>query len=186
MATHDSLQSMSIEAIDEYLAIAGYCVAARKIRGGVYGYPAVLLLCCVVDALSNYAGHPENSLGELQSILSLTPKQAKDLKNWYRNLLAHQAIIMPGTQLWPNADGSAIEFGPQGEPTVIRVGAFYRAVREWWDHFDKASLKPKFHEVQAPKAAAAATSKMFITSHLHREEFPDYWGDDPKKSQKSP
>src|SRR4051794_21148994 len=105
MATHDSLQSMSIAAIEEDLVIAKYCVTARKSRGGVYGYPAVLLLCCVVDALSNYAGHPENSLGELQSILSLTPKQAKDLKNWYRNLLAHQAIIMPGTQLWPDTDG---------------------------------------------------------------------------------
>src|SRR5436189_2270590 len=121
MATHDSLQSMSIEAIDEYLAIAEYCVTARKIRGGVYGYPAVLLLCCVVDALSNYAGHPQNSLGELQSILSATSKQVKDFKNWYRNLLAHQAIIMPGTQLSPESIGGVIEFGSTGEPTIIRV-----------------------------------------------------------------
>jgi hypothetical protein len=182
MATHDTLQSMSIEAIEEYLAIAEYCVTARKCGGGVYGYPAVLLLCCVVDALSNYAGHEKNSLGELRSILSLTTEQANDFKNWYRNLLAHQAVIMPGTQLWPDSDGNPIEFGPQGEPTVIRVGPFHRAVREWWNQFDKASVKPKFHEAQAPKAAATATSKMFISSHLHRDEFPEYWGDDPKKS----
>lgn len=182
MATHDTPQSMSIEAIEEYLAIAEYCVTARKPLGGVYGYPAVLLLCCVIDAWSNYAGHSENSLGELQSILSLTPKQAKDFKNWYRNLLAHQAIIMPGTQLWPDSDGNAIEFGPQGEPTVIRVGPFHRAVREWWNQFDKASVKPTFREAQAPKAAVTETSKLFISSHLHRDEFPEYWQDNPKKS----
>jgi len=184
MATDDSLQSMSIEAIEEYLVIAEYCVTTPKASGGVYGYPAVLLLCCVVDALSNYAGHPENSLGELQSILSLTPKQAKDFKHWYRNLPAHQAIIMPGTQLWPDPDGSVIEFGSQGEPTVIRVGPFCRAVREWWNRFDKGSVKPKFHEAQAPNEVAAATSKIFITSHLHREEFPEYWRPCTNKTSK--
>jgi hypothetical protein len=184
MATHDSLRSMSIEAIEEYLVIAEHCVTTVKTGGGVYGYPAALLLCCVVDVLSNYAGHPENSLGELQSTLSLTPKQAKDFKNWYRNLLTHQAIIMPGTQLWPDLDGSAIEFGRQGEPTVIRVGPFCRAVREWWNRFDKSSVRPKFHEAQAPKVVAANTSRMFITSHLHREEFPEYWQDGLNKLAK--
>ncbi len=161
---------MSIEAIEEYLSIAEHCVTTPKASGGVYGYPAVLLLCCIVDALSNYAGHPENSLGELQSILSLTGNQVKDFKNWYRNLLAHQAIIMPGTQLWAEPNGSAIEFGSKGEPTVIRVSPFYRAVREWWNRFDKASVKPKFQPVQAPKAAAADTSGYFITSHLNRDD----------------
>lgn len=42
---------MAIEAIDEYLAIAEYCVTTSKPGGGAYGFPAVLLLFAVVDAL---------------------------------------------------------------------------------------------------------------------------------------
>jgi len=153
-----------------------------KPTGGVYGYPAVLLLCCVVDALSNYAGHPQNSLGELQSILSVTSKQVKDFKNWYRNLLAHQAIIMPGTQLSPESIGGVIEFGSTGEPTIIRVIPFYQAVKTWWNGFDKASIKPKFQQEQAPKAAAVNTSGYFMTSHLLRDEYPtDYGPSSPVK-----
>ena len=34
---------MSQEAIEEYLAIAHYCVTTAKANGGVYGYP---LFCC--------------------------------------------------------------------------------------------------------------------------------------------
>jgi hypothetical protein len=60
MAIHNDLPSMSREAIEEYLAIAHHCVTARKPMGGAYNYPAVLLLFVVVDALSNYAGHPAN------------------------------------------------------------------------------------------------------------------------------
>ena len=101
MAVHSDLRSMSIEAIDEYLAIAEYCTSTRKINGGLYGYPSVLLLFCIIDALSNYNGQPKNTLLGLQSIFpGLSEKQIKNLKNWYRNLLAHQAIIMPGTRLF--------------------------------------------------------------------------------------
>jgi hypothetical protein len=116
-------------------------------------------------------------LGELQSILSLTSKQVKDFKNWYRNLPAHQAIIMPGTQLSPEPTGSAIELGPTGEPTIIRVIPFYQAVRDYWNRFE-----PRFEEGQAPKAAAANTSGYFMTSHLLRDEYPtDYGRSSPVK-----
>jgi len=60
MAIHTDLPSMSQEAIEEYFAIAHYCVTTTKSNGGVYGYPAVLLLFSIVDALSNHAGYPEH------------------------------------------------------------------------------------------------------------------------------
>jgi hypothetical protein len=50
----------------------------------------------VIDALSNYLGYLEHSfriLGDFDP--SLKPPQIKNLKRWYRNLPAHQAIIMP-------------------------------------------------------------------------------------------
>jgi hypothetical protein len=68
MAGHPDLRSMSQEAIPEYLAIAHYCITERKPEGGAYGYPAALLLFCVVDAMSNYAGYPENSFHALKDI----------------------------------------------------------------------------------------------------------------------
>ena len=64
MAVHNDLPPMAREAIEEYLTIANYCVTTRKPNNGVYGYPAVLLLFSVVDALSNYAGHPAERIKE--------------------------------------------------------------------------------------------------------------------------
>ncbi len=131
MATHNKLQSMSVEAINEYLAIAQHCVSTRKMDGGVYGYPSILLLFCIIDAVSNYVGHPKNTLLGIQSIFpELTKKQISDLKKWYRNLLTHQAIIMPGTQLSDDR-GDPIEFGLGGEPTHIGVIPFCRVVKRW-------------------------------------------------------
>jgi hypothetical protein len=87
MAIHNDLPSMAREAIEEYLAVANYCVTARKPDGGVYGYPAVLLLFSVVDALSNYAGHPAHSFLAMKDVVpSLSEKQIKKLADWYRHL----------------------------------------------------------------------------------------------------
>lgn len=143
---------MSIEAIEEYLAIAEHCVVTSKKNGGLYGYPSVLLLLCIVDALSNYSGCAKNTLRGIQSIFpGLTDKQIQDLKNWYRNLPAHQAIIMPGTQLSAESTGTAIEFGTNAEPTLIRVIPFYKLVKQGWEAFDKSRIDPKFEQRQAPK-----------------------------------
>jgi hypothetical protein len=152
MALHRELRTMPIEAIDEYLALVEYGTTARKADGGIYGYPSVLLLFSVIDALSNYAGHTENTLRELQSIFpGLTKKQVQDLKRWYRNLPSHQAIVMPGTVLSPEETGTPIECNSAGEPTLIRVIPLYRTVKGWWETFDKSRISPKFQKGQAPK-----------------------------------
>jgi hypothetical protein len=143
---------MSIEAIEEYLAIAEQCISTRKTNGGIYGYPAVLLLFSIIDALSNCVGHPKNTLRGMKSIFpGLTEKQIQNLKNWYRNLPAHQAIIMPGTQLSAEAAGTPIEFGSGGEPTHIRIIPFYQLVKGAWKAFDKSRINPKVDQNQAPK-----------------------------------
>ena len=53
MAIHLKASSLAIEAIEEYLTIAEYCIAAKKDDGGIYGYPATLLLFCVVNVMGN-------------------------------------------------------------------------------------------------------------------------------------
>lgn len=159
MAVHNDLPSMSREAIEEYLAIADYCVTTRKPNKGVYGYPAVLLLFSVVDALSNYAGHPEHSFLAMKDVApSLSNKQIKSLADWYRHLPAHQAIIMPGTKLTVDDPGPAIELNSEGEPTHIRVKPLYEAVKAAWENFSPADVNPSYRQEKAPKKPIASTA----------------------------
>lgn len=152
MAIHNDLSSMSREAIEEYLAIAHHCVTSRKPTGGAYGYPAVLLLFSIVDALSNYAGYPEHSFLVLKDIFpNLTDAQVKHLKNWYRHLPAHQAILMPGVAISVDEPGDAIAITQSGEPTHIRLLQFWTAIKKYWD--TKAIvLNPSYQKQKAPNS----------------------------------
>lgn len=147
MAIHRNLVGLSEEVLDEYLAVARHCISDPKPEGGIYGYPAVLLLFCVVDALSNHLGHPEHSFAALNDPsclgMNLSASQIKNLKDWYRHLLAHNGMISPGILLTPEAGGSAFEFSATGQPTIIRVLPFYREVEKAWAAFDRNRLKPE-------------------------------------------
>ena len=159
MGVHNDLPSMSREAIEEYLAIAHHCVTTNKSDGGLYGYPAALLLFSVVDALSNYARHPKHSFGAMKSILpKLSDRQIRQLAQWYRHLLSHQAVIMPGTIMSPEAIGDPIEMNNDGEPTLIRVKPLYEAIKVAWDTLDKTTIKPEIIPQQAPKTPITVAS----------------------------
>lgn len=150
---NDTLESMSREAIEEYLAVSHHCITTRKPTGGAYGYPAVLLLFSVVDALSSYAGYAEHSFGVLKDIFpSLSVTHVTQLKNWYRNLPAHQAIIMPGTAISVELPGDAIELNAAGEPTHIRLLPFWESVAQYWQTKGVANVAPCFRQEKAPKA----------------------------------
>ena len=149
MALHSDVRSMAVEAVDEYLAIAEHCVNTRKANGGVYGYPAVLLLFCIIYA-GNWLGQGRNTLrGAGLVIPGLPPEQIKDLKNWYRNLPAH-----PGhhhARRWlDDPNGSPVEFGLNGEPTHIRLIPFCRAVRSAWESFPREAINPTLSTVRRP------------------------------------
>jgi hypothetical protein len=104
MAIHSELKDLAIDATDEYLTAAKACVQARKpADGGILGYPAMLLLFCVTDAI----GHSpilkvkggDVRLGVLKHPifgLNLTDKQIGNLKQMYRNRLAHNGLLTPG------------------------------------------------------------------------------------------
>jgi hypothetical protein len=165
MAVHNDLPPMAREAIEEYLTIANYCVTTRKPNNGVYGYPAVLLLFSVVDALSNYAGHPKNSFLAMKDVVpSLSDEQIKKLAAWYRHLPAHQAIIMPGTKLTVDDHGPAIDLNSEGEPTHIRVKPLYEAVNAQWDKITPAEIKPSYPQKNAPKHPIATTAQELSAS----------------------
>ena len=71
------------------------------------------MLFCVVEALGNYLvkeGNPFQVLNDQLFGFSLQPHQVQKLAKWYRHLLAHAAMIAPGTYLTNEADGHLFEF----------------------------------------------------------------------------
>jgi hypothetical protein len=151
MAIHDEPAALSVEVIEEYLVTVGLCLQHRKPDGGCLGYPATLLLFCVVDALGGFLaldkgndipkGEPFRVLNHPCFGLTLTTDQIKRLEWWYRNGLAHNAALPPGTCL-TGEQGEPFEFAGNGDPVKIRVFPFHQLVEGAWTAFDKALLAP--------------------------------------------
>lgn len=151
MAIHQEAAGLSIEAIDEYVRASELCLDFRKADGGCLGYPATLLLFCVVDALGGYLSlDKRNKIPKREPFyvlkhpcfgLDLTTDQVKWLEGWYRNGLAHNAAIPPGTCL-TGEDGPPFDFAANGDPVKIRVSSFHRLVKHTWERFDKSPIIP--------------------------------------------
>jgi len=151
MAIHQELASLSVEAIDEYLKASELCLNSRKGDGGCLGYPATLLLFRVVDAVGGYLalnkqnkipkGEPFLVLNHSCFGLKLTPHQIKRLEWSYRNGLAHNAVLPPGTCL-SGEEGEVFDFAANGDPIKIRVFALHRLVAQAWERFDRGQLMP--------------------------------------------
>jgi hypothetical protein len=151
MAIHQELASLSSEAIDEYIRASELCLGFRKVDGGCLGYPATLLLFCVVDAIGRYLavdkgnkipkGEPFFVLNHPCFGLTLTTDQVKLLEWWYRNGLAHNAALPPGTCL-TGEDGAPFDFAANGDPVKIRVFSFHRLVKQTWERFDRSMIVP--------------------------------------------
>ncbi len=59
MAIHKDTSSMLRESLQEYLKVAEYCIQFRKDpkewgEGGCYGYPAAVMLFCILDTIGSY------------------------------------------------------------------------------------------------------------------------------------
>lgn len=159
---------MSVEGIEEYLAVAHHCITTRKANGGIYGFPAVLLLFCIVDALSVNTGARLHSLEKIGCVVpGLSQRQIKNLRRWYRDLLAHQAVIAPGAVL-SDADGTPIEFNSSGELIHLRVIPFYEAVKGMWESFRQSTINPAVHAQNSPKTAMMTTNAPGITGCQHK------------------
>lgn len=151
MAVYDLSFSpdLSKEAIDEYLTIAEYCLTARKGDRGAYGYPATLLLLCIVNALGVYLkgenvqidgkdrkitkGEPFYVLNHSSLGLDkqLTQDQLKYVEQAFRNRLAHNGMLAPGCYLNAEEDSDAIVF--KGATVEVRLKPLLRAVKRAWE-----------------------------------------------------
>ena len=150
MAIHTEAATLSIEVIGEYLIASELCLDFRKENGGCLGYPAALLLFCILDAIGRYlALDKHNSIPKREPFfvlnhpsvgLELTREQVKQLEKWYRNSLSHNAALPPGTCL-TTEDGPPFDL-VNGEPVKIRLVPFLRLLQGAWARLDKNVVRP--------------------------------------------
>jgi hypothetical protein len=184
MAIHDEPAALAVEVIEDYLVTVDLCLRHRKPDGGCLGYPATLLLFCVVNALGGYLaldkrnkipkGEPFRALNHPYFGLTLTKDQIKRLEWWYRNGLAHNAALPPGTAL-TREGGQPFEFAANGDPIMIRLCSFHRLVETAWKNFDKTLLPPlrmldsrKMPTVGFDPSGSIVSQVMWSGSHLKK------------------
>jgi hypothetical protein len=154
MAIHTDPSTLAEEAIDEYLAAAKACVDSRKPDGGILGYPATLLLFCVVNALGNVLRNVDVTIeGKKQRITrgepfrvlnhsilkqSLTHEQIKRIEHAYRNPLIHSALLLPQVGLTPDPSAPAIDFA--GGEVWVSVPRLWELVTAAWKEFDRSKI----------------------------------------------
>lgn len=171
MSLHSNVNSLTIEAVQEYLDVAEHCVRNKKGDGGIYGYPATLLLFCVINAIgeSTIEGNePFRVLKAEPFNLSLSDTQVKQLEQWYRNLLTHNAMIAPGAILSPEECGDPFVFA-SNEPVMIRVKPLYNSVHTAWDRLDKTKMNcdwrpQKRHAIKNPVDLSLVTQAVAATA----------------------
>jgi len=105
----------------------------------------------VVDAIGRYLaldkrnnipkGEPFRVFNHSCFGLTLTTEQTKRLESWYRNRLAHNAVLPTGTCL-TGEDGPPFDFAANGDPVMIRMFSFHRLVKQTWERFDKSLIVP--------------------------------------------
>jgi hypothetical protein len=155
MAVHQDSWALAEEAVDEYLIAAGKCIESRKKDGGMLGFPAALLLLCLVNVLGTYLrdelvnidgkaqpitrGTPFRVLNHPLFAQNLSKNEIRTVEEAYRNALAHEALMWPGHWLTPIP--KAPPFGFQGGQVSISVPALYAAVESAWKNFDRTKIK---------------------------------------------
>lgn len=54
MAIHQDLVGLLTESVSEYLHVVHECLTHQKPEGGVYGFPAALLLLTILDTIGSF------------------------------------------------------------------------------------------------------------------------------------
>jgi len=155
MAIHKDLWTLAEEAIHEYILTAQCCLGYRKPDNGCLGYPAALLLLCVVNALGTYmrnepvridgkeqlitGGEPFRVLDHALFGQTLSHKQIKIIEKAYRNLLAHNAMLAPNAWLLPGKGDPIFVFN--GESVNVYIVSLFEMVNQSWQNLDKSKIR---------------------------------------------
>jgi hypothetical protein len=173
MAIHGNLWTMAVAVIDENLIASHMCLECRRLDGGCLGYPATLLLLCVVNALGTFLtgesvmienkshkitrGEPFRVLNHDCLGFTLSHKEIKLVEDSYRNRLAHNAIIEVGASLLPSNEEPPFVF--DSDKVGIRVFSFYRLVCLAWQRFPKESIETWEDRRTTPKVGSPVPNR---------------------------
>lgn len=144
MAIHTSIKDLALESVTECLDAAKLLIETKKQDDGIMGYAAMLLLFSVTDAISHHLGVGKGNT-RLEALttrgfdLCLSPKEIKNLKDYFRNPLIHNATIVPRVFLTAEKNGDVFEF-QNFEPVRIRVPRFYEVLKNGWNQLDRTSF----------------------------------------------
>jgi len=155
MAIHPNLWELSKEAIEEYLLTIKGCLNHRKSDGGCLGYPATLLMLCLVGVFGSFLqndeviidgknqrvtkGEPFRVLNHSIFGLSLTNSEIKTIEKSYRNRLAHNAMIDTSSWLIPGSGPAPFVF-KDGQVGIL-VFKLHELLETAWQKFDKKRIK---------------------------------------------
>ena len=91
MAIEKDYSSQGRKIIEEYLEASGNLLTERKSDGGVYGYTALLIMLCIIDAIgqSTESIHGTNFSILTEEQFNLGDAVVKQITHWYRNGLSH-------------------------------------------------------------------------------------------------
>jgi hypothetical protein len=135
---NESLKQHTCAVIDEYLTIARYCVDTVRPGGGVWGYPAALILFSATDAIGRgILPRRRGNDARLEVLnappfnLTLPERKIDLLRAVYRNPLSHNGQLGHGGIMSPLMTGEPFEF--EGEHLVhLRVPVFCGLVERAW------------------------------------------------------
>jgi len=154
MALHGDLHGVFKEAVEDYLTTAKWCIEYQKADLGMLGYPAALILFCLVDAMGENLKREEKHKLRYQREfrmfchpalgLKLSDNQIEKLAEWYRHKLAHLALLAPNSLLRAEENSEPFSFSEEsGEPTAVFLRPFYRVIKCAWEALGAADFDPK-------------------------------------------
>jgi hypothetical protein len=149
-----------IQIVEDYLGLAQHCVDQQNPDGSIpHGYSATLLLLCATDAIGHGLLDPSQDACRLDVLMcppfsqTLNMAQIKNLKEFFRNGLAHAGVMAPQVYLRPEATGLPFNFDTNGVLTEIRVPVLNKIVQAGWRDRDPDAFHSKLRDNVEAKAA---------------------------------
>jgi hypothetical protein len=162
-----------IESVNQCLDMIEWGLSRQTPDGGIYGYPSMILLISILDAITLNLPKSERKklniddmdLGILaypDADFGIPRDQIRNLWSWYRNKLVHMNLIVKNASLKGEENANPFEFSPNGDLSAVYVPTLYRRVKTFWDSFDKSKFQSP--DLSGPSICAEILSSNSLSS----------------------